>query len=394
VDLSHKRSRMALKPRREPYWQRLTAGAFLGFRRGPNTWIVRYRGRATGEPGLRRQHYFSLGEALEYDEARERAEAWLAQVSGTAVRTVRRGTVRAALESYLAHLRRVGRADAAKRAEGQFKTAIYEKALAVQSLETATQEDFLEWRDGLQGKRTARTVDRLVRAVVAGLNRANRLGHVGNPSAWRLESLPDERGEDTAIFLSSAQRTGILAKVEAHARSFFHALELTGARPGELANALVSDFDGECLRLAHRKGRPPKLRIRHVLLESCAIELLKRHVEGRQPDAPLFTEDGTRKWRRHIWAEHCRNAIAAHNKDCEPENRVPVQASAYCFRHARISELLQIYGIDPLTVAQQTGTSLQMIEKAYFRFIPTEMSKKLVALRTKENDGNQTAVPK
>jgi len=142
LDLSLKRSRMSLKPRREPYWQRLAAGAFLGFRRGPNSWIVRYRGKGTGETGLRRQHYFSLGEGFEYDEAKERAEAWLAQVSGTAVRTVRRGTVRAALETYLAHLRRVGRADAAKRAEGQFKTAIYKNALALQSLETATQEDF------------------------------------------------------------------------------------------------------------------------------------------------------------------------------------------------------------------------------------------------------------
>lgn len=268
MDLSLKRSRMALKPRREPYWQRLAAGAFLGFRRGPNSWIVRYRGKAAGETGLRRQHYFSLGEVLEYDDAKERAEAWLAQVSGTAVRTVRRGTVRAALESYLAHLRRVGRADAAKRAEGQFKTAIYKKALALQSLETATQEDFLEWRDGLHGTRAPRTIDRLVRAVVAGLNRANRMGHVGNPSAWRLESLPDEKGEDTAIFLSSAQRTALLGKADEHARTFFHALELTGGRPGELANALVSDFDGERLRLAHRKGRPLKLRIRYVVLEA------------------------------------------------------------------------------------------------------------------------------
>jgi integrase len=155
----------------------------------------------------------------------------------------------------------------------------------------------------------------------------------------------------------------------------------------------VSDFDGECLRLAHRKGRPPKLRIRHVLLESCALELLRRHIEGRQPDAPLFTEDGTRRWRRHIWAEQCRNAIAAHNKDCEPENRLPAGDSAYCFRHARISELLQIYGIDPLTVAQQTGTSLQMIEKAYFRFIPTEMSKRLAEIRAKNTSRHMPDSP-
>lgn len=44
-----------------------------------------------------------------------------------------------------------------------------------------------------------------------------------------------------------------------------------------------------------------------------------------------------------------------------------------------ISELLQIHGIDPLTVAAQTGTSLAMIEKAYLRFIPSAMREKLAA---------------
>lgn len=56
--------------------------------------------------------------------------------------------------------------------------------------------------------------------------------------------------------------------------------------------------------------------------------------------------------------------------------------AAAAYRAAeRIGELLQLYGIDPLTVAQQTGTSLAMIEKAYFRFIPSAMKEKLAAAR-------------
>ena len=61
--------------------------------------------------------------------------------------------------------------------------------------------------------------------------------------------------------------------------------------------------------------------------------------------------------------------------------RISTDASAYSFRHARISELLQIYGVDPLTVAAQTGTSIAMIEKAYLRFIPSAMQEKLAALK-------------
>jgi Peptide methionine sulfoxide reductase len=33
--------RFACRARREPYWQRLEEGAYLGFRRGPDTWVAR-----------------------------------------------------------------------------------------------------------------------------------------------------------------------------------------------------------------------------------------------------------------------------------------------------------------------------------------------------------------
>ena len=59
-DLSRKRDRDRLPLRREPYWQRLAAGAYLGFRRGPDTWICRYRSRNG------KQLYRALGEGMDY----------------------------------------------------------------------------------------------------------------------------------------------------------------------------------------------------------------------------------------------------------------------------------------------------------------------------------------
>jgi hypothetical protein len=185
----------------------------LGFRRGPDTWHARFRGRD------KRQQYQPLGEALEYDEAKRRAEEWLAQLTGSPVRAIKRGTVLAALDSYLNDLRRHDRADAATKAEGQFKTALrfdpnserYTDQLAALQLENATNDDFLDWRDRLRPGRLPRTVNRMVRAVTAGLNRAHRLGHIGNPAAWRLETLPDDDESETAVFLSPAQRKGLIA---------------------------------------------------------------------------------------------------------------------------------------------------------------------------------------
>ena len=376
-DLSRKRERERLPARHTPYFQRIGRGAFLGFRRGPDTWSARFRTRDG-----KQMHKF-LGGPLEFDEAKRQAETWLAQLAGSAVRRVKRSTVREALEAYLANLRRHGRPEAAREAEWRFKTVIYDDVIADLELESVTRDDFLEWRDRLLEGRQARTINRHVRAVTAALNQALDLGHLGNAAAWKLKALADdieERGE-TAVFLDSAQRKAVIAAAAPAAALFLRGLELTGARPKELAATVVADFDGQMLRLAHRKGRPAKLRSRHVLLSSDGIEFFKEQSRDKLLGAPLFTEDGETPWRRHIWAREMRAAVAKHNEHAKGKQRISTDASAYSFRHARISELLQIYGIDPLTVAAQTGTSVAMIEKAYLRFIPSAMQEKLAALK-------------
>lgn len=376
-DLSRKRERDRLAARHTPYYQRIGRGAFIGFRRGPDTWIARYRGRDG------KQQYKFLGEAIEFDEAKRQAETWLAQLVGSAVRSVKRSTVRVALEAYLTDLRRHGRAETANEAEGRFQTVIYGDPIADLDLESVTRDDFLEWRDRLTEGRQARTVNRNVRAVAAALNRAIELGHIGNPGAWKLRSLSDdiEDSGETAVFLDEGQRKALIASASSETALFLRGLELTGARPKELAAATVADLEGSTLRLAHRKGRPPKLRVRHVVLGADGIEFFRRQAAEKLPAAPLFTEDGAQTWRRHIWSRRIRAAIAAHNKEARGKTRLPSRASAYSFRHARISELLQIHGVDPLTVAAQTGTSLVMIEKAYLRFIPSALRAKLEALK-------------
>ena len=376
-DLSRKRDRDRLSIRREPHWQRLNEGAYLGFRRGPDTWIARYRGRDG------KQIYRSLGEAMDYDEAKRAAEAWLAQLTASPVRAIRRGTVRTALEAYLAYLRQQGRADTALEVEGRYKILVWPDKIADAPLENLAFEDFTDWRERLRKGRQNRSVNRHVRAVIAGLNKAHALGHIGNPAAWRLEMLADDVDDsgETAVLLTVEQRAALIGAADPHLADFLHGLELTGARPGEIAAATVADFDGACLRLTHRKGRPPKLRIRYVTLSSDGVRHFRSATRRKLPAAPIFTEDGVQPWRRHRWSRVLASTIAAHNHKARGKLRVPIKASAYSFRHSRISELLQLYGIDPLTVAQQTGTSLAMIEKAYFRFIPSAMKEKLEAAR-------------
>ena len=123
------------------------------------------------------------------------------------------------------------------------------------------------------------------------------------------------------------------------------------------------------------------MRRRHVVLSADGIEFFNKQSKDKLPGAPLFTEDGETPLRRHVWARAVQAAIKNHNRDASVKRRISGHVTAYSFRHARISELLQIYGVDPLAVAAQTGTSIAMIEKAYLRFVLSAMHEKLAALK-------------
>lgn len=379
TDLTRKSSRERLRIRREPYWQRIAAGAQLGFRRGSDTWVAKYRDRA------KVRHYKALEGVIEYDDAMTQARAWLEQIGSAVTRSAKRGTVREALEAYLEWLREQGRAATATEAEGRFKLCVYGDTLAGLRLEDATGDDFREWRQRLRDGRQARSVNRHVRALVAGLNRAVRIGHMGNPQAWQLEALADDTEEagETAVLLTPEQRAALLRAATPATAVFLRGLEYTGARPGEIAAATVANLDATAgtLTLYHRKGRPARLRPRVVALTTDARTFFADRVKKKTPAGFLFTDPDGAQWRRHAWAREFRDALAKVNKKARGKARIPLGASAYSFRHARISELLQVHGVDPLTVAQQTGTSLAMIEKAYFRFIPAAMLEKLDAAK-------------
>jgi|HubBroStandDraft_1064217.scaffolds.fasta_scaffold65487_1 integrase len=382
--ITSKTARAKLTPRRAPYWTQLGRGAYLGFRRsasGAGTWHARYRDR-NGD-----QHYQSLGEVEEFADAKARAERWLAQASHGARRAPSRGTVRSALTAYILHLRSIGRRKAARDAGKRFHLTVPKSdPFGVMRLEEVTKEDVEAWRDRLRKGRLPRTVNRNVRNVVAGLNLAvTERGHIGNREAWKLVHLVDEGEENVAVFLTTDQRDRIIAAATKPLANLLTGYTHTGARPSELAKATVGDFDpkGGTVTLRHHKGRGGKLRARAVMLSDAGAAFFKTQARGKLPQAPLISNDVGGHWTDQQWCAGIERTIKAVNdKAKKPAQRIPKGASAYSFRHTRISELLQIYGVDPLTVAQQTGTGLNMIEKYYFKFISSSMRDKLNAVKS------------
>ncbi len=379
-NLTTKVGRAKLAPRREPYWVQLRKGAYVGFRAGPGTWIVRCRDRTD------KQQYHSLGAAGEYVAAKAAAEKWLDLMTAGHHRTHLRGTVRDSLCAYVRHLRSIGRRATAWDAGQRFRLTVSRNSdFGRMRLEDVTREDTEAWRDRLRKGRQPRSVNRQVRAVVAALNFAvAQRGHVGNREAWELVHLVDDGEENVAVFLTPAQRDRLIAAAPPALAALLTGYGHTGARPSELAEATVADFDakGGTVTLKHRKGRGGKLKARAVMLSDEGTAFFRTQARGKLPKAPLLPRDDGGHWRALDWSLPIREAAAQANKSAKkPSQRIPAGVSAYSFRHTRISELLQVYKVDPLTVAAQCGTSLVMIEKYYFKFIAGSMREKLNAMR-------------
>jgi integrase len=383
-NITTRTARARLAARREPHWLKLGAGRALGFRAGPGTWIARL---TSGDGRKTYKALADVGPDADYNAAKLAAESWFALTSGTARRVVRRGTVRSALAAYLWQLRRIGRRNAAISAAALFKLVI-DDGIGVLKLESVQRDDVEAWRNRLRIKgRAPRSTNRYTRQVIAAIRLAiEELGHTGNLRAWDLTALSDdvEESGEAAVFLTAEQRAQLIAKCTQALANFLTGLEHTGARPSELAVATARDFDpaSGTLTLRSRKGRPVRLKARGVMLSSEGAQFFRAQARDKTPSAPLITNahDGGH-WTRQEWAKGIRKAATAANEKAKAAQRIPAGVSAYSFRHARISELLQIYGVDPLTVASQTGTSLSQMEKYYFKFVPSAMRDKLDAVK-------------
>jgi integrase len=389
-DIVTKTGRSRLPERQEPYWHPLSEGAALGYRqKARGSWIARWRDRAG------KVRFESLGRHPDFNSAQAAAAELVGRMTASSRRTPARGTVRAALAAYVRHLRSIGRRSTAWEAGQRFRLTVpradSEDAAEVlarfgsMKLKDVTREDVEAWRNGLKAGRANRSVNRQVRSVRAALTYAvEHAGHVGNVKAWKLTPLVDDAEAKSPVFLTVEQRDRLVAAAPAALAALLTGYGHTGARPSELANAVVGDFNAEggTVTLRHRKGRGSKLKARAVQLSDAGVMFFKEQAKGKLPKAPLLSNESAGHWTDQQWCGGISRAIEAANKSAKkPAQRIPPGASAYSFRHARISELLQVYKVDPLTVAAQTGTSITMIEKYYYSFIASSMREKLNAIK-------------
>jgi integrase len=356
LSIASKTARAKLSARREPYFVRLSAGVYVGYRKlesGAGTWIGRYR----TDGG--KQVFKSFGEFDEYDDATKVVTEWANGLDSGVLHAST--TVADACRLYVENRRSEKGAKNAYDAEGRFKRLVYGHRIGAIDLSKLRALDVEKWRneqidvdDDADEESTDRAKDsanRNLSSLKAALNYAKQCGCVATDIGWRATTKFKDVGARRNGWLHAEDRKRLLEAMPDDLRTLALSLLHIGARPGELANAIAADFDRNAgiLNLTGKTGS------RKVNLSSAALGFFTALTKDKIGNAPLLTQADGQRWTAPAWGVAFREAREA--------AKLP-DAVLYCMRHTYISEAIA-RGLDVFTVAKLTGTSVAIIQSNY-----------------------------
>ncbi|WP_305097472.1 tyrosine-type recombinase/integrase [Croceibacterium aestuarii] len=365
ADLSKvgERSKLKSNPGKQPHWQRLRRGCFVGYRPaadgGPGTWIARayddvatkYRVKSLGDFG-------DLPGSDRFAAAKGEAEGFAVEVETGGLRDAKLETVADACRAY----------SAKGNDKATLERLVYGDPIAAVKLDRLRRHHLEAWRGRLTGKPS--TINRAMVPLRAALKRVKVDGPPGTDAAWQ-EALRPASGADgrRALYLDRAERQRLLQAMEPAAQAFFRAMLMLPLRPGALAGLKVADFDKRTGTLSigtDKSGRP-----RQLSLPDNITAFLTKQGKGKLPGAWLFTTADGRQWNRDSWQDPIRAAREA--------ARLPSGTTAYVLRHCVLTDLV-VAGVPLLTVAQLADTSVAMIERHYGHLTATAAKDALARL--------------
>lgn len=368
-------ARNKLKARHEPYWIKVSTGCHIGFRKMTPTsvgsWIARFRDAGTGAREKRSLGEFeTLPPSLRFDAAKRAADEWFRHLGmGGAPESL---TVRSACERYVNYVRSKRTDTAADDIGARFRRWVYsDRKFADIELSKLRKEHIDEWRKALAKRpvkinrspktepvtreRSAASVNRDLTPLRAALNHAHDGGHVTNDLAWRVSLRPTKNADGRReTYLDRQQRMDLIANAPPDVATFLHAMAIVPLRPGALAALTASSFDKRLSVLSIGKDKAGA--DRRIKLPPTTAAFFAALAKDKLPFAPLLARSEGQVWSKDYWKKPVKAAAEA--------AKLPDNITAYAMRHSVITDLVT-GGLDLLTVAQLSGTSVAMIEKHY-----------------------------
>lgn len=367
--------RSKLKPRPTTYWHKLGTGRHVGFRKltpeSDGAWLAQAYDTAT-----KKQTRRSLGSLDDrpahqrFDAAKKIAEEWFTHLDrGGSLKTI---TVEAACERYVTRLRDAKEEKNAADIAARFKRWVYADKIAGIELPKLTRRHLEDWRSRLANTpvvvnphadaehirtrpRAPSSLNRDMAALKAALNKAHDDGSVTADTAWRVALRPVENADGRRdAYLDRAQRSALIAQAGGDVGLFLRGLSLVPLRPGALAALTVASFDKRLGVLT--VGQDKAGRDRRIKLPPQTAGFFATHAQDKLPGAPLLARADGSAWNKDAWKKPVKAAAQA----CA----LPDSVTAYALRHSVITDLVT-GGLDLMTVAMLSGTSVAMIEKHY-----------------------------
>lgn len=371
-------------------WHKHAIGQYIGFRKtsaDSGMWWARVRDAATGK-----QHYKSLGEfaayqqAKRYDEAVKVALEWFRQADIGI--TPHKLTVRDACDHHVKALRTDDGDDKADETAKRFERLVYDDPIAGVELGRLRKADVESWRQRVAAKpakvsrhkkrkvpvvtrdRAPATVNRDMVPLRAALNRALADGLVASDLAWRSSMKPIKNANRRRdIDLDRKDRLALIEAADDEVKPFLRALAMLPLRPGALAALTVGDFNVRLRSL--RIGIDKAGQERRITLPPTTAAFFVEQAKGKLPGAPLLGRADGSHWNKDAWKWPIKAAAL--------DAGLPSGVTAYTLRHSVISDLV-VGGLDLLTIAQISGTSVAMIEQHYGHLRQDHAAQALAAL--------------
>lgn len=368
-DLSKVKNRDALKPRREPYWHKISKGNHLGFRKlsknSTGNWLARsYESHTNKKPQKSLGSFLDLPDSLRFEAAQKAAQTWFVHIGrGGAYQEV---AIQDVCNNYIDHLKQNGKEKASLDASKRFQSYVLnDLRLAQTALSKLTPRVVQLWRNRLRDtptksgankgkKRSDSSLNRDITPFRAALNLAKDQRLVTDDFAWSKELRPIKDADKSRdIYLTPEQRNAIMSKAPPDLAKFIKFATLIPLRPDAVANLTVGDFNKRQRTLFVSKDKANSKRT--IPLGVQLYEFLEEATRQKLPKARIFTKGDGQPWEKHSWKKF---------KDIAKNCGIESAPTFYSIRHSVITDMIEL-GTDYGTVAILAGTSVRIIEKNY-----------------------------
>ncbi|WP_146345472.1 tyrosine-type recombinase/integrase [Phaeobacter marinintestinus] len=364
-DLRTKTARTRLKPNSNGHAENLATGRALLYRKRtatqPGKWVLR---TAKAEGGYSFETLGTADDASPADGVKVLSYAQALEAAlGRTVADPTKVKVEQALDDWAKTKKRTASSDK-QRLDIDSAARRLKEAFPRATLKSLTARQIKTWMDARvdeadNPRARMATVNRQLAILKAACTAAADDHGFQGKRTWtdvKKYEKAEAFGKRMAI-LSEDDEDRLIAAAEPDIALMLTALQMTGARFGEMRSALVGDLEGDKLDLTGKTGK------RTITLSPRIAEWFADQAGDRPAALPLIAKSDGSGWPDGGQLKPTRRAVKAAD--------LPNDVTTYALRHGFISRALA-RGVPIAAIAEFCGTSVQMITDNYAKFTPAQ----------------------